>query len=69
MNEKKISRYEGWIDKWFFRVENRGGKNITFDYDYEAGYIGKLAPFITIVVAKEALALSLPFGLRLLRNC
>ena len=45
-----------------------GGKNITFDYD-EAGYIGKLAPFITIVVAKEALALSLPFGLRLLRNC
>ena len=44
------------------------GKNITFDYD-EAGYIGKLAPFITIVVAKEALALSLPFGLRLLRNC
>ena len=46
-----------------------GGKNITFDYDYEAGYIGKLAPFITIVVAKKALALSLPFGLRLLRNC
>jgi hypothetical protein len=30
-----------------------GGKNITFDYN-EAGYIGKLAPFITIVVAKEA---------------
>ena len=64
----KENKYEGWIDKWFFRVENRGGKNITFDYN-EAGYIGKLAPFITIVVAKEALALSLPFGLRLLRNC
>jgi hypothetical protein len=63
MNEK--NKYEGWIDKLFLRVENRGGKNITFDYD-EAGYIGKLAPFITIVAAKEALVLSLPFGLRLL---
>ena len=62
----KKNKYEGWIDKWFFRVENRGGKNITFDYN-EAGYIGKLAPFITIAVAKEALVLSLPFGLRLLR--
>ena len=65
MNEK--NKYEGWIDKLFLRVENRGGKNITFDYD-EAGYIGKLAPFITIVVSKEALVLSLLFGLRLLRN-
>ena len=68
MNKKNPMKYEGWIDKLFFRVENGGGKNITFDYN-EAGYIGKLAPFITIVVAKEALALSLPFGLRLLRNC